>query len=150
MAERTWDDFAVVDGTVADADPDGWTPLPYNGWGALVAFLAGPAHVRGVRRPPGPTRVVVESRGVRESYMRPASQEDLDMIQDGIAGYLSESRTPSPPAGVTWEIRLPAGMGDDELDAVVYHATDDVDDHDFPGQKAAIGTYLERLLSGAA
>ncbi len=147
---RGWGDFDVVTGEVADDDSDGWTPLPHNGWGALVAFVAGPAHVRGVRRPPGPTRVVCERGGLRESFLRPASQEDLEMIQDGIVGYLSESRTPPPPAGVTWEIRLPPGMTEVDLDRGVDSAMCTAHDLDFPAQKAAVAAYLGGVLAGRA
>ena len=143
---RKWDDFEVVTGEVADADRDGWTPLPHNGWGALVAFVAGPHHVRGVRRPPGPTRVVCERGGVRESFLRPASQEDLEMVQDGIVGYLSESRTPPPPAGVTWEILLPSGMSEVDLDRGVDAAMSTAHDLDFRAQKAAVEAYLGSVL----
>lgn len=144
-----WDDFEIVTADVADADRNGWTRLPNNGWGALVASVAGPEHVRGVRRPPGLTKVVTRDRdGGERRFTRPASPEELDMIQEGIVDYLSQSDTPPPPRGVEWEIRLPGRMNERDLDRGVNGAMMQAPDLDLRAQKAAVLRYMEGLFPG--
>ncbi|MHB1288141.1 DUF5956 family protein [Georgenia sp.] len=142
---RTWDDFTVVSAATADADMDGWTRLPPNGWGALVAYLAGPNWVRGVQCPPGLTTVVRIRGGVEERSKRPATQEDLDMIRDSIDGYLEMSQTPLPPTGVEWEIQLPSGMDDRDLDRGINEAMMDAGDGGFAADKLAVERYMRSL-----
>lgn len=144
---RQWEDFTVVPGDVAEADATDWAPLPHNGLGALVAYLAGAERVRGVRRAPGPTRVVCLRDGVEERFERPASAEERDAIEEGIAHYLGMSHTPPSPEGVEWEIRLPAGMTSGDLDRAVNQAILGAPDLDFEAEKVAVARYLGSLFA---
>jgi len=85
--------------------------LPESGYGWLVAYVAGPAHVRGFPTTAHPlVRVdcLVGGQWGRSWHERTAAdQEDVD---EGIRDYLAAAGAPPGPSGHTWELRLPPGV----------------------------------------
>ncbi len=100
---------------------EGWTEATANGWGALIAWVAGPANTR---RAPAAVRdrhteVIVMTDGtvVRQPSM--LSDEDLASIDDDIDMYLAAAGIPPLPRGYAWFIRRPAQC---HTDAVFWSA----------------------------
>jgi hypothetical protein len=93
-----------------DAQLEGWTEATANGWGALIAWVAGPANT--CRVPAAArdrhTEVLVMTGGavVRQPSM--LSDEDLASIDDDIDLYLAAAGVPPLPRGYAWFIRRPA------------------------------------------
>lgn len=143
-AMPTWDEFDIVGESADDA---GWTSLPPNGWGALVAFIAGPGRARGVRRTPRPVKVVTGRPGAEVTQTRPPTDDELDHVREAVTGYLSMSGIPEPPAGVEWQICLPDDTNERSLDRGVNRAMREADGLDFPGQREAVTRYISRLLA---
>jgi hypothetical protein len=104
VMEQAWNQ--VRDG----AQLEGWTEATANGWGALIAWVAGPANTR---RAPAAVRdrhtevlVMTDGAVVRQPSM--LSDEDLASIDDDIDSYLAAAGVPPLPRGYTWFIRRPA------------------------------------------
>lgn len=79
---------------ILDQEPDAsgsWWILPENGWGALVAFVAGPGNVR-------------PHRNLRWTATTP----DTEVLED-VNDYLRVAGVEASPEP-HWEIRLPAGL----------------------------------------
>ncbi|MGI8698951.1 MAG: DUF5956 family protein, partial [Mycobacteriales bacterium] len=98
----------------AHADDASVITLSDNGWGALVAWLAGPQHTHRMpwnregatvsvtgERPPG--KVVL--RGVR-----PLAAAEAKEIDHEIYSSLTEAGVPPPPRGFAWLLVLPPGI----------------------------------------
>lgn len=104
VIEQLWNQ--VRDG----AKGDGWAEATANGWGALIAWVAGPSNT--ARKPAAArdrhTEVLVMTDGavVRQPSM--LSDADLDSIDDDIDTYLAAAGVPPVPRGYTWFIRRPA------------------------------------------
>ena len=110
---KSWDDFRTLD------DQSGWVEVDENGWGTLLAWVAGPENAR--RRATtddGRTvRVVVERAGIPDQHSaEPFTARDRDLIEDGINPYLEEAGVPPRPRGYTWFIRVtPTGLTAEEF-----------------------------------
>jgi hypothetical protein len=79
---------------ILDQAPDAsgrWWILPDNGWGALIAFVAGPGNVRPHR-----------------NLWWTATAPDTEILED-VNDYLRIAGVEASPEP-QWEIRLPAGM----------------------------------------
>jgi hypothetical protein len=109
----------------ASTAPEGWIPTPENGWGALVAWAAGPLNM--VRVPAAPRNretVVVtqysDGRVTREPSL--LTDADLESIDDDIDSYLAEAGLPPRPRGFDWYLRPPAAAagGPDAFWAAVW------------------------------
>jgi hypothetical protein len=115
----------------ADHDADAWDrvttlttepgggliELPESGWGALVGWLAGPAHLarRHDRIDQHATVVtIVDAAGERRStHARTAAEQDE--IDADIDGYLRDAGIPARPSGYRWFLRLPPGLREDQF-----------------------------------
>jgi hypothetical protein len=85
--------------------------LPESGWGALIAWLAGPtwAHPDPARVLP-PVTVSVISAGATSEAKFDRTPEDQTSIDDDIAAYLADADVPPQPRAMWWSLRRPAGM----------------------------------------
>jgi hypothetical protein len=92
------------------AQLEGWTEATANGWGALIAWVAGPANTRctpaAVRDRHTEVLVMTDGTVVRQPSM--LSDDDLASIDDDIDSYLAAASIPPLPRGYTWYIRRPA------------------------------------------
>ena len=110
-----WESFASPP-QEEPADGD-WVKLPENGWGALVAHVAGPGSAR-------PNVVPLEERtvavhcmtrdGEESRFVEPMSEDDLQGTRDAIVAYLADVGVPPPPY-FWWEVRLRKGVTLDVL-----------------------------------
>jgi hypothetical protein len=105
----SWDD--AIDLT----DASGWALMTENGFGSVIAFIAGPG--RFGRRPAndeGRTVRIIEERpdGSSVEYTRPFTSEDRDSIEESAGWYIADWGMPPRPAGFDWFVRLPAGETD--------------------------------------
>lgn len=88
-----------------------WSPLPENGWGAVIAYVAGPGRARPHDAPLTERTVEVTTvvDGASKSLTLPMTPEDVAVIAEFVDTHLEEVGI--PPAPVTWwEIDLPDGM----------------------------------------
>ena len=97
-------------------DPAGTIELPETGWGAHIAWVAGPAWVN-----PDPSRPVPRVRrtderdGETTTTWHDRTTEEQAGVDDDIADHLADAGIPAPPRGVRWSLRRPAGLGADEF-----------------------------------
>lgn len=112
MLPQTWSDFERVERSTKRSDDTGplMLELPESGWGALVAWAAGPAHafMRLDVGPVPPVKIEVNKKGRQtQRYQRsrtPADQVDID---DAIDAFLADAGVSPRPRGYRWFIRLP-------------------------------------------
>lgn len=110
-------------------DQAGWAEVDENGWGALLAWAAGPENAR--RRPTtddGRTvRVATERNGVVTGpLLEPFTAYDRDIIEDGVNWYLEDAGVPPRPRGYTWFVRVyPPDMAAEEFMASVSGSVQD-------------------------
>lgn len=100
---KIWDDFESLD------EPAGWAEVSENGWGAMLAWAAGPENT--CRQPATDdgrtTRTTVERPGrPPEHSTEPFTEADRDQIEEGINTYLEAAGVPPRPPGYTWYIRV--------------------------------------------
>lgn len=100
---RSWDEVQAL------GEPDGWAEVSENGWGALLAWAAGPENTR--RHPTtddGRTiRTIVERPGQPPEFStEPFTEVDRDLIEEGVNTYLEDAGVPPRPPGYTWYIRV--------------------------------------------
>ncbi|MGP3979361.1 DUF5956 family protein [Streptomyces sp. 8N114] len=85
--------------------------LTENGWGALLAWCAGPAHVvrcpDHTEKPPVVTTVTGPGGTVTRSES-PRTAADQAEIDDEIDGYLADADVPPQPRGWRWFLALPS------------------------------------------
>ncbi len=117
MPLRSWSQYEAR-AADAHADDASVITLSDNGWGALVAWLAGPQHTHRMpwnregatvsvtgERPPG--KVVL--RGVR-----PLAAAEAEEIDHDIDSYLTDAGAPPRPRGFAWRLVLPPGIASED------------------------------------
>lgn len=107
-----WDDFPIAGDAAASSGNGETVELTENGYGALVAWEAGPRHVRRWPRDNSARtiRVTVEARGrPAVSWDEPMTAEELDGIASDINDYLADAGIPPQPPGYQWVLHLPPG-----------------------------------------
>lgn len=92
--------------------------LPENGWGSLLAWIAGPGRV--FLRPSSTderqtTVTTTTADGVTTVVSRRRTAADQSIVDDSINDYLQDAGVPPGPAGATWTLRLPGGATEHEL-----------------------------------
>lgn len=100
---KSWDEVRILD------DQAGWAEVDENGWGTLLAWVAGPENAR--RCPTSDdgrtVRVVIERPGVPDQRtVEPFTAYDRDLVEDGINPYLEQAGVPPRPRGYIWFIRV--------------------------------------------
>ncbi len=92
-------------------------PLPESGWGAVVAWLAGPSWVYPDAARVSDAVVVTKSAGAGEasSYSTPRTDRDQVAIDEDISSYVMDAGVPAPPAGITWRMRHPQGLSEEQF-----------------------------------
>ncbi|GEN81208.1 DUF5956 family protein [Actinotalea fermentans] len=125
-----------------------WVRVPDNGWGALIAYLAGPGRVRTVARRYNDVRVVTVHDGVRTEHSEEITPEDVRGIERDIASYVAERAAPAPPPGVSFEILIPDELSFDELEHDLLAATMRIaSDGDPLAERQALDCVLRKHLS---
>ncbi|MBC7763653.1 MAG: hypothetical protein H7201_18055 [Candidatus Saccharibacteria bacterium] len=134
-----WDEVQPLE------DPAGWAEVTENGWGMLLAWVAGPENTRR-----GPTtddvrtvRTTLERTGFPVIYStEPFSAHDRDLTEEGINPYLEAAGVPPRPRGYTWFIRMwpPTTTADDFLDRTNASVL-----HNSPDGAVMPGTWRERM-----
>jgi hypothetical protein len=99
--------------------------LPESGWGALIAWLAGPAWAHPALLPAVPPVTVRHCADgvVREAQVQ-RTPDDQASIDADIAQYLDDAGVPPAPTGTIWALRLPAGMDETSFWAAVHSGMD--------------------------
>lgn len=131
--------------------------LSDNGWGALVAWLAGPQRTHRlpwnregatvaitVERPPG----TVVYRGVR-----PLAAAEAEEIDDDVDSYLTDAGVPPRPRGFAWHLILPPGIASaDEFWSTLSDAlqAEGPEARHPRNTAAALARILDRLYDGGA
>ncbi|MHA7146537.1 DUF5956 family protein [Arthrobacter sp. TmT3-37] len=104
MTEQAWNQVRE------SARLEGWTEATANGWGALIAWVAGPANT--CRAPAAVrhrhTEVLVMTDGIVVRQPSLLSDDDLASIDDDIDTYLAAAGVPPLPRCYAWFIRRPA------------------------------------------
>jgi hypothetical protein len=144
-----WSSFPAGDATEAPEK----CILPDTGWGALVAWYAGPTRV--VRTPEKRVgQVAVERVNRRQRVVHrsvePLSPRESAGIDDDIDGYLGDAGVPPRPRGFRWVLRLPVRCPTEpEFWAAVYQGLDqDAPEAVHPRDIApALDRVLSRLYS---
>lgn len=107
-----------------------WVPLPANGWGALVAYLA----------PSGTARAIPRAD--------PDAPDDVALYERYVRTYLAEHGVPAVPEGVAFELRLPEGVEyaavESELNVAVLR---EAADGDPAAEREAMRRVLRRVLA---
>ncbi|PWK91191.1 hypothetical protein C8D88_1011224 [Lentzea atacamensis] len=120
---HSWDDFPVLptEPVTARTEPAKkeihvgslhYALLPDNGWGATIAWEAGPELAGRIaddvsayhvveRTRAGNSRVIAEQRTV------PRTEEDQDVIEESVNDYLAEAGIPPRPRGFAWYLKVP-------------------------------------------
>jgi hypothetical protein len=115
---RRWQEVPTVDssseGKGGADEPgvagSGYLELPDNGWGMLVAYVAGPRRTRRVAdRLQDHRTVLLDSgrSGPAETVERERTDEDQDLIEEMTNEYLDRAGVPSRPRGYKWFLALP-------------------------------------------
>jgi hypothetical protein len=101
-------DWDRVPEVTADA---GWTELPGNGWGAVIAAAAGEGRVgrRPAPRSAFTTRVIVRAGRRVQAWTEPRSEHDQATIDEDVDEFLAAADLPPRPSGFVWSLRHPEG-----------------------------------------
>lgn len=95
--------------------------VPETGFGALVAWCAGPSFVtRSRKSSPSDQRVTLvhsDRSGATVRTSRPFTPEDQFLVDEAIDEYLREADVPARPRGYDWWIHVPTGETDVQEDA---------------------------------
>lgn len=119
MESQSWDDFRLVDSSEdLGAHP---TELPENGLGTLLAWVAGPEFA--VSRPTDPTanttRIEIQdSAGQITRTREERSAEEMEIVDESIAEYVTSASVPAPPPSRTWMILTARQAPKDWLESV--------------------------------
>lgn len=109
-------DWADILDAAAGAGSGPWIDLPSNGWGALVAYLAGPGRVRALQRErPTVTTTSTGIDGIDLIDTQPATAADLAMMDRFVDAYLVEHEVPPCPPGLAFQLRVPPPFEWEEL-----------------------------------
>jgi hypothetical protein len=109
---HTWEDYAVVELTGEPDDAERAAceyELPDNGWGGLIAWVAGPQRVfrRPSQRDYTSLLTCMDASGVVVfEEMVPLSADEIASISDDRDQYLSEAGIPPMPRGFDWFLDL--------------------------------------------
>lgn len=117
LVDWDWDAFRRGEPTGGEA-----IALPRTGWGALIAFLAGPAAVHAVSQHPAEGRW---SRADGQSGRRPVAAAELEEAEELLIADLSYAGVPPPPRGVEWRLMLPPGVSQEQFGERVNLTMDD-------------------------
>lgn len=134
----------MVAATPTEGDDGAWVPLPENGWGAVVAWAAGPGRARPRRIALGDRRPVrvrcTEPDGTVREWDEPFTLDDLAELEDMIADYCALAGIPAPPV-TAWDLRLPDadGMTLQDIDAAAFEEP--------TGHPAALIDVVRRVLA---
>lgn len=87
----------------------GWVEVSENGWGALIAWAAGPENLRRTpRSDEGRTvRASCTTGGTTREWTEPFTAEDRRSVDDSINEFLLDAAIPAQPPGYVWFIRVP-------------------------------------------
>lgn len=127
----------------ARTEEDGaWVALPENGWGAVVAWAAGPGRARphpialDDRRP---VRVHCENpHGTVHAWEEPFTVDDLADVEHLIADYCALAGIPTPPF-TAWDLCPPDGVTLQDLEAAAFEEP--------TGHPVALVGVVRRLLA---
>lgn len=101
---------SAVPGVLTLSDGTRCIELPENGWGALLAWAAGPQHVTRLsdsgEKPPVVTSTS-HADGTTTRKTSPRTVADQAEIDEAIDEYLSEAALPPRPRGWRWFLALP-------------------------------------------
>lgn len=89
--------------------PEGWVEIPANGWGALVAWAAGPMNTCREPATAGErhTEILTMANGAAVHQPSVLSDANLESLEDDIDAYLAAASVPPLPRGYAWFIRRP-------------------------------------------
>ncbi|MBC8093865.1 MAG: hypothetical protein H7Y15_18395 [Pseudonocardia sp.] len=138
---HSWEDYRrVAIGLDADAVDQviGWQGRRYveldeSGWGALIAWLAGPDHV--LRVPGGQVHereviVTTTSGGGSRTEVEPFGQEDATTVAGFIDDYLEAADAVEPrPFGDRWFLEIPGNRTPQDLRSHLNRAVEHRDPH---------------------
>lgn len=119
-ATSQWDTVAVLpEEALTGSTPH--TPavveVPDSGWGALVAWVAGPRLLRRcpdqIERHEVPLSHVAGGDVARVTRQR--NSVDQNDIDDGIDDYLTDAGVPPRPRGYRWFLQLPTGIDETQF-----------------------------------
>lgn len=133
--------------------PVGWIELSENGWGAVIAWLAGPENV--VRKPVGQRKDLVRETctaadGSTRTWTEPITEADVRGIEDDIDFYLADAGLPPRPRGFHWFLGLPAAVPDEQDFWRRIHEADSGDSAGHPDlvrEVAAVGEIIKGLYA---
>ena len=121
MTFQSWSDFPVLPERSerrAVSDPAArCLELPESGWGALVAWVAGPARVaRGVAgsHDSPVVETVTTAAGTTHRSERARTPTDQAEIDDDADAYLKDAGVPARPRGFRWFLRFPPRCADED------------------------------------
>lgn len=145
-----WDNYRIA------ACPLDWIELSENGWGAIAAWYAGPAHV--VREPMGVRTDQVEVTceypdGSSKSWTQTISPSEVEEIEKDIDSYLHDSCLPPRPHGYRWFMRLPPMVKDGhEFWGLLSQADERMPptDRDLPAEAKNLGKTIAALFERTA
>ena len=108
--------------------PQDWILATENGWGALIAWAAGPGNVARIFAASGDRNGSIARRlpgGEEQRQQFLLTEADLSSIDDDIEAYLADAGIPPRPRGFDWFIRRPSGvdLDDDTFWGAVWDAT---------------------------
>lgn len=115
--DTQWDEVPIA---TADQVPAHYVQVTENGYGMLLAWIAGPSRCARVAVGLHNYSTVVTTThlpgGESTVSTRPRSDEDQQDIDHAIAGFLTRFSIPSPPSGYQWYVQ--GVPGDSSADLV--------------------------------
>lgn len=99
--------FATIEGK-------DYLELSENGWGAVIAAVAGSEKVRRVplRLSEYTVRTSWEHEGEHRTEVRERNAEDQESIDEAVEEYLADAGLPARPRGCRWFLAVPPGVAD--------------------------------------
>lgn len=119
--EYTWDQ--IFDSSPLESSGQ-WITLPTaTGRGELVAFAAGPGHVRADPIHGWRVKARLERvNGTKEEWLEEASEAELVTLLEDTNSYLADIGISPLPALVSWSVRLPDGISPQQFEARIDEA----------------------------
>ena len=109
MVTRSWSEFSILT-TSSFAKGEFTIELPENGWGALIAWIAGPTFVsripRGLHEAPLTKHICETDSGTIVTESARTEADQLEIEQD-INEYLREAGVSEQPGGFAWVLAAP-------------------------------------------
>ena len=108
-----WEDFPVTTQAASHS------PLPESGWGALVAWIAGPERtlrVTDTSRSIRTVRVRTDTAEGKATKQEPITLDELAELDDDVDDYLRVAGIPPRPRGSQWFTSVDQDQLDRELD----------------------------------